>query len=135
MNNISDIAKFYYNLIIKYKLRPYKLGYDNKFAGPFLDTLKMYGIDELELINQNANTLNAAIRLTESDLQHNLLEFNNNPIDEWCYGNACLKIDNSEKVLIVKQQGRPDKKIDGAVTMAILNETLSRYITEFKENL
>lgn len=135
MNNISDIAKFYYNLIIKYKLRPYKLGYDNKFAGPFLDTLKMYGIDELELINQNANTLNASIRLTESDLQHNLLEFNNNPIDEWCYGNACLKIDNSEKVLIVKQQGRPDKKIDGAVTMAILNETLSRYITEFKENL
>lgn len=135
MNNISDIAKFYYNLIIKYKLRPYKLGYDNKFAGPFLDTLKMYGIDELELINQNANTLNAAIRLTESDLQHNLLEFNNNPVDEWCYGNACLKIDNSEKVLIVKQQGRPDKKIDGAVTMAILNETLSRYITEFKENL
>lgn len=135
MNNISDIAKFYYNLIIKYKLRPYKIGYDNKFAGPFLDTLKMYGIDELELINQNANTLNAAIRLTESDLQHNLLEFNNNPLDEWCYGNACLKIDNSEKVLIVKQQGRPDKKIDGAVTMAILNETLSRYITEFKENL
>ena len=75
------------------------------------------------------------IRLTESDLHLNLIEFNNNPIDEWCYSNACLKTDNSGKVLIVKQQGRHDKKIDGAVTMAILNETLSRYIAEFKDNL
>lgn len=135
MNNTSNIAKYYYNLVKKYHLRPYKLGYDNKFAGPFLDTLENYGIDELELINQNANTLSNAINQTASDLHCNLIEFNNNPIDEWCYGNSCLKTNNEGKVLIVKQQGRPDKKIDGAVTMAILNETFLRHMPEFKNNL
>lgn len=135
MNNLSDIAKYYYNIVIKYGLRPYKLGYDQKFATPFLDTLKNYGIDELELINQNAQTLSSAIKQTESDLHYNLIEFNNNPIDEWCYGNSCLKTDNVGKVLIVKPDGRHDKKIDGAVTMAILNETFKRHSEEFTSNL
>lgn len=135
MNSISGIAKFYYELVKKYHLRPYMLGYDNKFSEPFLDTLRNCGIDELELINQNALTLSNAINQTASDLHYNLIEFNNNPIDEWCYANSCLKTDNNGKVLIVKQQGRHDKKIDGSVCMAILNETLLRHIDEFKDNL
>lgn len=134
-NDLSEVAKFYYNLCKTYHLKPYKLGYDQRFSKDFLRTLEDLGIYEFELINQNALTLSNAIKLTEQDLKFKKLEFMNNPVDEWCFSNSAIKVDSFGNVLIVKMKNQLDKKIDGAVNMAILQETFRRYKSEYINNI
>ena len=86
---------------------------------------------DLVMINQNAPTLSTAIKLTESELKRSLVRFNNNDMDRWCLGNAGLTVANSiGQVLLVKIS--PEKRIDGAVALAILYEMYRRYRTDFK---
>jgi phage terminase large subunit-like protein len=85
---------------------------------------------DLILIQQNAQTLSNAIRLCEADFKHKLINYNDNAVDKWCFGNACLKLDNLRQCLIVK--AKPSQRIDGAVSLAILYEMYRRYRTDFK---
>ena len=84
---------------------------------------------DLIMILQNAQTLNSAIKLCEADFKHQILMYNNNDMDRWCLGNSGIKIDDKGMALIVKQE--PGKKIDGAVCLAILQETYRRNKTEY----
>jgi phage terminase large subunit-like protein len=128
--DLTQVADWFYRLYDEHGIRPYKVGYDQRFAKQFLRRMDDYGI-EVEMVNQNAETLSNAIRLTEADLHGRKLNYNENPVDQWCLGNSALKIDNRGFVLIVKPQGQPSKRIDGAVTFAILLEIYRRYRTEF----
>ena len=85
----------------------------------------------LVMILQNAASLDNALKLTEADLRKQLINYNENPIDMWCWGNAALKIDTYGKCLCVKQQAKG--KIDGAVATIILQEMYRRNRTEFAQ--
>ena len=85
---------------------------------------------DLIMINQNAYTLSNAIKLCESDFKAQLINYNENPVDKWCFGNAGLKVDDKGNALIVKM--KTEKRIDGAVALAIMMETYRRYRTDFK---
>ena len=82
------------------------------------------------MINQNAQTLTNAIKLAEADFKHQLIQYNSNSIDKWCFGNAGIKVDDKGYCLIIKME--TGKRIDGAVCLAILYEMYRRYRTEFK---
>lgn len=86
---------------------------------------------DLVLIPQNAASLHNALSLTESDLRHQLINYNENPVDRWCFGNAGLQTDKYGKSLCIKQQ--PKGKIDGTVTLIILQEMYRRNRTEFAQ--
>lgn len=135
--NLAAVADWFYSLYTDYNIRLYKSGYDQKFAKDFLNRMSFYGWDrtggddsELIMILQNAQTLSNAIKLAEADFKHQYIRYNNNPIDKWCLGNAGLQVDNRGQALIVKLEAK--KRIDGAVTLAILYEMYRRYRTEFQ---
>ena len=86
---------------------------------------------DVELILQNAPTLNNAIRLTEADLKARQINYNENPVDRWCFENSCLKMNEQMQALIVKTENA--KKIDGSVTLASLYEVYRRHRGEFKK--
>ena len=86
---------------------------------------------ELQAVIQSAESLNNALRLTESDLRRQLINYNENPVDVWCWGNAALQLDKYGRALCVKQQAKA--KIDGAVCTIILNEMYRRNRTEFAQ--
>ncbi len=71
------------------------------------------------------------MKLCEADLKHRLVNYNRNPIDKWCLGNAGIEVDALGQCMAVKMETR--KRIDGAVTMIILYEMYRRYRTEFKQ--
>ena len=134
--NLGDIADWFYNLYANYKLKLYKVGYDQKFAIDWLKRMEdPYGWTrkgedaDLVMIIQNAKTLTGAIKLCEAEFEKHLIRFNNNPVDKWCLSNAGLKIDSNGS-LIVKQE--PQKRIDGAVTYAIMNEVYRRYRSDYE---
>lgn len=133
--DLSKVADWFYGLYKDYNIRLWKCGYDQKFAKDFLNRMEFYGWSkasgELEMILQNAQTLSNAIKLLEADLKHQLVNYNENKVDKWCFKNACLKVDDLRQCLIIKSE--PSKRIDGAVCSSILYEVYRRNRTEWKE--
>ena len=133
--DLAIVAQWFYELYAEYEIRTWKVGYDQKFSRAWLSQMGEYGWtkenDDLILIQQNAVTLDNAIRLLEAELKQHLINYNENAVDQWCLKNACLKIDSYGKALCVKPT--QTKRIDGAVTKIILMEMYRRYRTEFKK--
>lgn len=135
--DLAIVADWFYSLYEKYNIKLWKCGYDQRFSKDWLKRMEYYGwfktgnddSSDVIMINQNAQTLTNAIKLTESDFKHKLIYYNNHAVDKWCFGNAGLKVDNNGS-LIVKMEVK--KRIDGAVSLAILYEMYRRYRTDFK---
>ncbi len=137
--DLAIVADWFYRLYDLHRIRTWKCGYDQRFAKDWITRMDYYGWtkqggDEADLImiNQNAATLSNAIKLCENDFRHQLINYNENPIDAWCLKNSGIEIKSATgDCLIVKQE--PHKKIDGAVCLAILYEMYRRYRTQYKK--
>lgn len=132
--DLSLCADWFYQLYKDYGLRLYKCGYDVKFSKEFLKRMDEYGFD-CEIVIQNALSLSNALKLCEADLQAQLINYNENPIDRWCLGNAALKTDNIGNCMVVKIPGQNSRRIDGAVTLIILYEMFRRYRSDIRAAL
>lgn len=136
--DLAVVADWFYKIYTDYGIKLWKCGYDQRFSKDWINRMEYYGWmktggddTDLVMINQNAPTLSTAIKLAESELKRSLVRFNNNDMDRWCLGNAGLTVANSiGQVLLVKIS--PEKRIDGAVALAILYEMYRRYRTDFK---
>ena len=127
--DITAIADWFFMLFKQYGLRPYKIGYDQRYAKPFLDRCNEYGL-ETEMLNQG-KYLSNAMKLTEADLKSRTINYGNNPIDKWCLKNCCCDVDNVGNIQPVKSKTQKSKRIDGAVTMIMIEEVLRRYRADF----
>lgn len=135
--DLAVVADWFYSLYTDWNIRLWKAGYDQRFAKDWITKMDFYGWmrtggddSDLIMINQNAQTLTNAIKLSEADFKHQLIQYNNNSMDKWCFGNAGIKVDDKGMALIIKME--TGKRIDGAVCLAILYEMYRRYRTEFK---
>lgn len=124
---------FYLKLYKEYGIILFKSGYDQRFAKDWLSRMEDYGwtkkYGDVEMILQNAQTLNNAILLTEAELKEKRINYNDNPVDKWCFANSCLKLNDLRQSLVVKSDNQ--KKIDGTVTLVSLLEMYRRYKNEF----
>lgn len=127
--DLTLVADWFFTLYKDYGLRLYKCGYDIKFSKDFLRRMDEYGF-ETEIILQNKITLSNAMKLVESDLKAQYVNYNENAIDAWCLSNAAMEIDDVGNVQAVKIAGQPGKRIDGAVTLIIVYEMYRRYRSE-----
>lgn len=127
--DICKIADWYYNLYREYGLRPYKIGYDQRYAKTFIDRCDDYGFD-LEMLAQG-RALSNAMKLVEAELKHRMINYRMNDMDKWCLGNCCCEVDNVANIQPVKARGQRGKRIDGTVTLIMLFEMFRRYRTDF----
>ena len=127
--DISAVADWFFMLYKEYGLRPYKIGYDQRYAKTFLDRCEEYGI-ETEMLAQGRNLSNA-MKLTEADLKSKNINYGNNPVDKWCLRNCACEVDNIGNIQPVKIATEKTKRIDGAVTLIMLTETFRRYRSDF----
>ena len=127
--NISGIADWFVRLCKNYGFKPYKIGYDQRFAKTFIDRCNECGIDT-EMLAQG-RALSNAMKLVEADLKSRFINFNANPIDKWCLANCCCAVDNVGNIQPVKIPGQQSKRIDGALTFIMLLEVYRRYKTDF----
>lgn len=133
--DLAVVGDWFYKLYTEYDIKLWKCGYDQRFSKDWITRMSDYGWtkenEDLILILQNAQTLSNAMKLCEADLQHKLINYNENKVDKWCFKNAGIKVDDYGKCICVKQE--PSKRIDGSVTLIILYETYRRYRTEYKQ--
>ena len=127
--DLSRVAAFFYELKKSYNITLYKCGYDQRFAKTWIQAMEEYGwtvkFGELEMVLQNAETLHSATMLVESELKARHINYNENPVDRWCFANTCLQMNNRMQALCVKTEKA--KKIDGSVTLVSLFEMFRRY--------
>jgi len=136
--DLSVVADWFYQLYTDFGIRMWKCGYDQRFAKDWITRMDYYGWSktgggdsDLIMINQNAVTLSNAIRTVEADFKHKMIWYGNNEMDRWNFGNAGIMIDKRGQALIVKIE--TEKRIDGAVCLAILYETFRRYRTDYRQ--
>lgn len=125
--DISKIADWFFQLYKDYGLRPYRIGYDQRFAKTFIDRCNEYTF-ETEMIQQG-KFLSSAMKLTEAELKSRVVNYQENAVDKWCLKNCACKVDDSGNMQPVKINS--NMRIDGAVTLIMLFETLRRYRSDF----
>ncbi len=123
--DLERVADWFYSLYTEWGLRPYKIGYDQRYAKTFKERCDAYGF-EYEILAQG-RALSNAMKLTEADLKARLIEYGGDPADKWCLGNCCCQVDNTGMIQPVKAHSTHNKRIDGAVTLIMLEEMYRRY--------
>lgn len=132
MTDNTIIADWLAELKKRYGIRILVCGYDQRFSKEFLNRMDEHGI-ATELIQQAASVMSTPMKWVEADFRKQAINYGNNPVDKWCFGNACIQVDNLGRVMCVKPKGQHSKKIDGAVTTIILYATLQRFQSEFSK--
>ena len=132
--NLDCVADWFLHLYKDYGLRLYKCGYDVKFSKEFLRRMDEIGF-ETEIVIQNKLTLSNAVKLCEQDFKRQRINYNENPIDAWNFGNAAVEVDNAQNCQLVKVKNHPGKRIDGAVALIIVYEMFRRYRSELQKKL
>ena len=128
--DISQVADWFYQLYKDYGLKPYKIGYDQRYAKTFLDRCNEYSFDT-EMLSQG-RALSNAMKLVEAELKSRTINYRSNEIDKWCLRNCCCEVDNVGNIQPVKAKTQKSKRIDGAVTLIMLFEMYRRYRTDFQ---
>ena len=133
--DLTIVADWFFKLAKEKKIRLFKCGYDQRFAKDWLQRMDDYGwtkeAKDVEMVIQDAKTLNNAILLVEADLKAHLINYNENPVDRWCFKNSCLKLNDLRQALVVKID-KPHK-IDGTVTLVSLYEMYRRHRSEYSK--
>lgn len=133
--DLTIVADWFYKLLKDYGIKLYKCGYDQRFAKDWLKRMEEYGwtkqYEDVEMVLQNAQTLNNALHLAEQDLRARLVNYNENPVDRWCFKNSCLKINDLCQALVVKADNA--QKIDGTVTLISLYEMYRRHRSTIRQ--
>lgn len=133
--DLTIVADWFYKLVKEQGITLYKCGYDQRFARDFLRQMEEYGwskkYDDVEMVLQNAQTLNNAILLVEAELKKQLINYNENPVDRWCFRNSCLKVNDQRQALVIKTDNA--HKIDGTVTLVSLYEMYRRHRSEYRK--
>lgn len=130
--DVSLVADWFAELYKDYGIRLYKCGYDQRFAKEFLKRMDDYGF-ETEMINQNRYVLSNPMRLVETELKKQQINYNNNPIDKWCLLNTAVQVWDTGHILPVKVKGQAAKRIDGTLSLIDVYEMYRRYRTDFND--
>ena len=135
--DLSKVAEWFKDLYTNYGIMVYKLGYDQRFAKDFLDTMKSYGYgynkgETCEMINQSKYVMSVPMKMVEADLKSKLIH-GLNDMDKWCLSNTSFEIDGQQNIMPIKVTA--SKRIDGAVTLIILYAIFMRYRNEYLKNL
>ena len=103
--NSSIVAEWHYELLKEYDLKPFKSGYDNRFAKDFQNRyIDIFG-DKITInIPQDFKVLNNPMRTLEADMRDKLVIYQNNPVCHWCFCNTGIALDKLGRIMPAKME-------------------------------
>lgn len=109
------------------------IGYDAWSAKYWVEEMKSeFGQNAMIAVQQGKKTLSSPMKNLKALLQRNGLNYNNNPIDRWCFYNTAVDVDKNDNIQPIKTSN-PRRRIDGtAATLdayVVLEEKLNEYLT------
>lgn len=133
----DEVVDWIEYLVIDCGINLFKCGYDVRLSKSFVNAMitRLDGNSTLEIIPQASKFLSEPTKLLEADLKARIVNYNENPVNQWCFSNAQIKLDQYGRIMIIKIQEQARRRIDGAVALVIAYATLRMYKTEFEEYL
>lgn len=126
--DLTQVTDYIVKLKQQYGIKVFRIGYDKAYAREFEKSIDEVNPEMREPINQKV--MSTPMKWVEKDFEKHLINFGNNPVDEWCLGNACCFIDGHENYSCKKSTSA--KRIDGAVVFIILYATLMKFNSEYQ---
>ena len=130
------IVEWYQALRDEYGIESIMLGYDPWHSDVFLlwcDKKTGYGFNTMK-IYQNSKLMSFPMKTVERDLHAKLINYGNNPVMKYCFGNMSAKI-VGDLIMPEKIDGNYSRKIDGVVALIILYATLEKNEVTFNQYL
>lgn len=131
---VSEVAEWFYNLYKLFRLVPFKVGYDNRFALEFRKRFEeLIGSDIAEQVLQTTVSLSEPMWAMEADLTAHLICYNQNPVFRWNLSNISVETDKNGYIKPKKNFGNPKNRIDGGAAALNCYAMLQRNRAEFLE--
>lgn len=126
----SIVADWHYELLVEYDLKPFKSGYDNRFAKDFINRYEeIFGEKYAINIPQDFKVLNNPTLTLEADIRSGLVNYQDNPVCLWCFRNTGLVLDKVGRVMLAKME--KTKRIDGSASKVDAYTVLEWHRSEF----
>lgn len=126
------ITQWYWELYEKYRLKPFKFGYDQWNAKGLIKDLEYkFGQGVTEKIRMDYSVLSNPMRSLGADFKDHQVNYQNNELTKWNLKNVAVKTNNSGLIMPVKVQSS-STRIDGAVSMMIAYAVKSMYQSDFE---
>lgn len=123
--NPSEVADRFYLFYQRYKIKPFKIGYDDRFAKLFIERIEnIFGGDILQNIPQLPKYLSPAMDLLENDLR-NKKAIIPDDISRENLKNITIKTSNDGLIMPARQSKK--EKIDGGVAIIIAYNAIIRF--------
>jgi len=126
----SMVADWHFELMEEYDLKPFKSGYDNRFAKDFINRYEEIFGEKIAInIPQDFKVLDNPMRTLEADLRDKLVNYNNSEADFKCMCNSGIKVDPVGRIMPCKRA--ETKRIDGLAAMVDAYAALEWHRSEF----
>lgn len=130
----SVVADWQYQLLKEYDLKPFKSGYDNRFAKDYIRRFEeIFGEGITENVPQDAKCLNNPMRRLEADLRDKLVNYNNCYGDLVCFRNTGFVLDKLGRIMPCKMHST--KRIDGTAAALCCYAVYEWHGSEFNSML
>lgn len=130
----SVVADWHFELLKEYDLKPFKAGYDNRFAKDFINRFEeIFGEKMTINIPQKFDVLNNPMRTLEADIRDGLINYQDNPVCLWCFRNTGLVLDKLGRIMPTKMD--KTKRIDGTASKIDAYTVLEWHRSEFQSLL
>ncbi|MGA4517407.1 terminase large subunit [Solibacillus silvestris] len=129
--DLTQVTSYIAELKRKFGIKVFKCGYDKAYAREFEKSIDELSETIREPINQKI--MSTPMKWVEKDFEKHIINYGNNPVDAWCFGNACCFIDGHENYSCKKSSA--SKRIDGAIVLIILYATLMKFNSDFQRHL
>ena len=133
-NKISQqyVFDWYANYCDKKEIIPIWNGFDTWGAELIMNEFeKRWGANAVEQVVQGAKTMSAPMKELKADLQAKRINYNANPILQWCLMNTSVKIDDNGNIRPIKGKSRL-LRIDGMVSLLNAYITYKRHEEDYR---
>ncbi len=132
-NHPKYVTEWFVELRDKYDIYIPWIGYDAWSAAYWVEEMKAeFGEEAMIPVRQGKQTLSGPMKNMKADLQSNMINYNNNPVDRWCLFNTAIDVDKNDNIQPIKTSN-PRRRIDGTAagldSLVVLEEKLNDYMS------
>lgn len=125
------IVEWFRELMDKYGLYPYRVGYDRYSAAPLVQELTaLFGAPVMVPVAQGAKTLSIPLQSMKTELANKNINFNNNQLMRWCLSNLMVTQDTNGNLNTIKNRNssiRDDAAMSLLDALTVYYDNLADY--------
>lgn len=126
----SMVTAWFIKMRDEHEIFPYAIGYDPWNSKYWVDEMEEHGFKMIE-VRQGTRTLSQPMKELGADLKEKIINYDQNPITQWCLLNTVAKRDINDNIQPTKTKNRR-MRIDGAVSLIIAYTTLFENFSDYK---